>query len=96
MPGFLIDIAQNLVNGIMLGSIYALLAVGLNIIFGVVKIVNFAQGEYLMLAMYASYWLYTLLGLDPLISIALVSPVFFAFGWLTFRFPVKYLSLIHI
>ncbi len=89
MPGFLVDLTQNIVNGIMLGGIYALLAVGLNIIFGVVKVVNFAQGEYMMLAMYASYWLFTLLHIDPLLSIIPVSIMFFAFGWLTFRFPVK-------
>ncbi len=89
MPSLLVDLAQNIVNGIMLGGIYALLAVGLNIIFGVVKVVNFAQGEYMMLAMYASYWLFTLLHIDPLLSIIPVSIIFFVFGWLTFRFPVK-------
>ncbi|MCL5069229.1 MAG: branched-chain amino acid ABC transporter permease [Thaumarchaeota archaeon] len=67
---------QLVVNGIISGGIYAILAVGLNVIFGVMEVVNFAQGEFMMLGMYAGYFFFTLLGLQPLLA---AIPVFFIF-----------------
>ena len=84
-----INLAQAIVNGLMLGGIYMALAVGLNVIFGVVKIVNFAQGEFLMLSMYSVYWLYALIYLDPIISIILNIPISIFVGWVTFKYLVK-------
>ena len=49
---------QLIISGILLGGIYALVSVGLALLFGVLRIVNFAHGEFLMLAMFASYWLF--------------------------------------
>ena len=71
---------QLTVTGILLGGIYALVSIGLCLIFGVLEIVNFAHGEFLMLSMYMTYWLFTAFGLDPYVSILIVSPVFFIFG----------------
>lgn len=80
---------QLIISGILLGGIYALGSIGLTLIFGVMKIVNFAHGEYLMVAMYASFWLYTLVGLDPYLSALVVGPVMFFLGWLSYRFFIK-------
>lgn len=64
-------VVQAIVSGLLMGLIYALVAVGLSLIFGLMEIVNFAHGEFLMLAMFASFWLWVL-GLDPLFSLPLV------------------------
>ena len=61
--------AQTVVSGLFIGFLYALIAVGLTMIFGVMDIVNFAHGDYLMLAMYFSYWSFASSGLDPLYSL---------------------------
>ena len=65
-------IIQAIVSGVLMGLIYALVAVGLSLIFGLMEIVNFAHGEFLMLAMYASFWFWVL-GLDPLFALPLVA-----------------------
>ena len=62
-------ILQAIVTGLMMGLIYALIAAGLSLIFGLMEIVNFAHGEHLMLSMFSSFWLWSLFGLDPLFSI---------------------------
>ena len=59
-------ILQAVVTGLMMGLIYALIAAGLSLIFGLMEIVNFAHGEHLMLSMFSSFWLWSLFGLDPL------------------------------
>ena len=56
---------QYVLDGLLLGGVYALLAAGLSLIFGVMRVINFAQGEFMMLGMYAAYLGTTLLGLDP-------------------------------
>ncbi len=71
---------QSIVNGLMVGGIYAMIGMSLNIIFGVMKIVNFCQGEILMLSMYVSFVLYDKGGLDPFIAIPIVAIVMFIFG----------------
>jgi branched-chain amino acid transport system permease protein len=73
-------IAQALINGLLIGGIYALVSIGVTLIFGVVKIVNFAQGEFVMIGMYISYWLATHLGLDPVVSLFVSMPVLFVTG----------------
>lgn len=80
---------QVIVSGVLIGGVYALLSVGLTLIFGVLRVVNFAQGEFIMLAMFAAYWLYALLGLDPYLSIFVVAPVIFLAGLLTERICIK-------
>ncbi|MEE8532714.1 MAG: branched-chain amino acid ABC transporter permease, partial [Alphaproteobacteria bacterium] len=62
-------IVQTIISGLLMGFIYALVAAGLSLIFGLMEIVNFAHGEFMMLSMYTAFWLYSLFGLDPLVSI---------------------------
>ncbi len=69
-----------LLAGLLLGGIYSLVAIGLNLIFGVIRVVNFAQGEFVMLGMYATFMAYTVLHIDPYLAILLVFPLLFAFG----------------
>jgi len=80
---------QVLVSGLLIGGVYALISVGLNLIFGVVRIINFAHGEVLMLAMYATFWLNKLYGMDPYVSALLVLPALFFFGVLLQRVVVQ-------
>jgi branched-chain amino acid transport system permease protein len=71
---------QSLVSGILIGGVYALIGIGLTIIFGVMRVINFAHGELLMLGMYATYYLFTLLRVDPFFSIVVTIPLMFLFG----------------
>ncbi len=71
---------QAVVNGLLMGGVYALIAVGLTLIFGVMNVVNFAHGEFVMLGMVMTYLLHAYLGLDPGISILLVIPVMLGIG----------------
>ena len=69
------QILNVLVFGLLLGGIYGLVSIGLNLIFGVVRIVNFAQGELVMFGMYGSYYAYAQLGLNPYLSVLIVAPL---------------------
>ena len=82
-------VAQAMVNGLLIGGIYALVSIGVTLIFGVVKIVNFAQGEFVMIGMYISYWLASLLGLDPVVSLAVSMPALFVIGVFLQRFLIR-------
>ncbi len=70
------------IQGVLTGLIYGLMALGLSVIFGVVRVVNFAHGEFAVVAMYATYLLFVTLGLDPLISLFPIALAFFAIGFL--------------
>ncbi len=76
---------QTLVSGVLIGLIYALVAIGLTMIFGVMDIVNFAHGEFLMLGMYSTFWLFSLYALDPLVTLPFTVLMLFAFGVLLYR-----------
>ena len=71
---------QLLISTVLLGGIYALIAVGLTLIFGIMRVVNFAHGEFLMLGMYLSFWSFTLWGVDPYFILVVAVPLFFAIG----------------
>ena len=73
-------LVQVAINGLLTGGVFAIIAIGLTLIFGVLEIVNFAHGEFVMLGMYASYFLYIFWGIDPYLSLLIVMPVFFFFG----------------
>lgn len=77
-------VAQAIVSGLLIGMVYALISAGLTLIFGLMEIVNFAHGEFLMLAMYATFWSWSLAGLDPLISLPLTVAGLFLLGVLTY------------
>ena len=69
-------VAQAVINGLLIGGIYALVSIGVTLIFGVVKIVNFAQGEFVMIGMYISFFLATQFGIDPIVSLVDLDAVF--------------------
>ncbi len=76
---------QVLVSGLLIGLVYALIAAGLSLIFGLMDVVNFAHGEFLMIAMYASFGLWLLTSLDPLLMIPVVGIFLFSIGVGTYR-----------
>jgi branched-chain amino acid transport system permease protein len=78
------QIAQALVSGLLTGFVFALIAAGLTLIFGVMEIVNFAHGEFLMLSMYLSYFLHAGLGWDPIAALPINAVALFAFGVLVY------------
>ena len=80
---------QAVVSGLLLGGVYGLVASGLSLIFGVLRIINFAHGAVMMLGMYTSYWLFVLVGLDPYLSILVTGPLFFALGMLIQRIVIE-------
>lgn len=74
-------ILEDTINGILMGSIYGLTALGLTVIFGVLKVINFAHGSLLMVGMYVAYWAVALTGLHPYLALILVVPVMYLFGY---------------
>ncbi len=74
--------AQLTIQGILLGGIYGLIALGLSLIFGVMGVINFAHGQLMVMAMYISYWIFVLLGIDPYLSLVFVIGAAFALGYL--------------
>jgi branched-chain amino acid transport system permease protein len=78
-------LAQTIVNGINVGAIYGLAAVGLSLTFGVMKILNIAHGEFLMLGGYAAFWLLTLWGVDPFWGLPLVAALLFLLGAVSYK-----------
>jgi branched-chain amino acid transport system permease protein len=86
-------ILASVLNGITTGSIYALVALGLTLIYGVLHIINFAHGSLLMVALYAAFFCYTLLGIDPYLAMFLLVPAFFCVGYLLQRYiiaPIRF------
>ncbi len=78
---FLIDLIQTLINGILQGGVYAAAAVGLSLIFGVSGILNAAHGELVMLGAFATYWLFTLYHVDPLLTLPISFALLFVLGY---------------
>jgi branched-chain amino acid transport system permease protein len=80
---------QAVISGLLLGGVYGLVASGLTLIFGVLRIINFAHGAVMMLAMYTTYWLFTLAGVDPYLSIVITAPLFFVLGVVIQRLVIE-------
>ncbi len=78
-------ILAGVLNGLLAGGIYVLVAVGLTLIYGVLHIINFAHGSLLMLAMYAVFFLWKLLGVDPYVALPLVMAGAFVVGFVLYR-----------
>jgi branched-chain amino acid transport system permease protein len=83
------QLLQQLADGLLIGLMYSLIAIGLTLIWGVMNIVNFAHGEFLMLGMFTSFWLFTLYGIDPIFSIPICFVGMFIMGLLIYRFIVS-------
>lgn len=82
-------LGQVIINGIFLGGLYFLVSIGLTLIFGVMKIINFAHGEFLMLAMYATFWVFHFWGIDPYPATIIVVPVMFILGMVAYRLIIQ-------
>jgi branched-chain amino acid transport system permease protein len=82
----LADLASSITMGIMLGGLYALVALGLAIVFGVMRLINVAHGDLLLLASYLALTLMTYLGLDPIIGLVVVIPVLFLIGFVVQKY----------
>ncbi len=80
---------QSLISGILIGGVYALIGIGLTIIFGVMRVINFAHGDLLMLGMYATYFLFTQFHIDPFVSIVITMPLMFLYGAFLQRFFIN-------
>ena len=81
----LAEIVQYVATGLLVGGVYALMSIGLALIFGVMRVVNFAQGDFMMLGMYLTYFYAVSGGVDPLLGALLTIPPFFALGWIVHR-----------
>jgi len=83
------ELTQAIVNGLQMGFLYALVAVGLTIIWGLMEMINFAHGEFLMLGMFGAWWLSVAVGLDPLLAIVPLGLVMYGFGTLVYRLLMR-------
>jgi branched-chain amino acid transport system permease protein len=84
----IILIVQLMINGLQTGLLYALVAIGLTLIWGVTDIINFAHGEFLVIAMYIGFWTYALWGVCPILSLPVALLLLGALGWLVYRFAI--------
>lgn len=82
-------VLQAIISGLLMGCIYALIAAGLTLIFGLMEIVNFAHGDHLMVSMFSSFWLWTLFGLDPIFSFPITLVLLGTIGILTHYLVIK-------
>src|SRR4030088_3560648 len=83
-------IIQSLASGLLMGLLYGLIAVGLALIFGLMDVVNFAHGEFLMIAMYATFFLFAFFAMDPLLAAPLVAAALFVFGAVVYLLIVRF------
>ncbi|NOX26065.1 MAG: branched-chain amino acid ABC transporter permease [Deltaproteobacteria bacterium] len=81
---------QILVNGLLKGGLYALMAIGMSLIWGVMDIINIAHGSFIMLGAFITYWLFTILGIDPFLSLLFSVTFLFLFGYAVQRYLINY------
>ncbi|MDQ0821602.1 branched-chain amino acid transport system permease protein [Arthrobacter sp. V4I6] len=92
----MITLLQLLITGLLVGAVYALMSSGLTLIFGVMRVVNLAHGAFAVLAAYLTYTLWSLTGLDPLLSVPIIVAVMFGVGWLSYNLVVRHVRGSHI
>jgi branched-chain amino acid transport system permease protein len=78
-------VIEVILGGVILGGLYALVAIGFNLQYGMARIVNLAYGEFLMGAAFAAFWMFTLFRINPVLGMALSVPVSFGANWLVYR-----------
>lgn len=83
------SLLQSLANGILIAGLYAAVTLGLTLVLGVMGIINFAHGELVMLGAYSSFWLFALLGIDPLLSLAMSGVILFFIGMGIYKFTIR-------
>ena len=83
------EFLQALILGLLIGGVYALLAAGLTLIFGVMNVINIAHGAFLILAAFITWSLWRATGIDPLAAIVVLTPLMFAFGWLLYNTTIR-------
>lgn len=76
-----VTVGQLLIGGLLAGALYALLACGLNLVFGVMRVINLAHAEFMLIGAFGAYVLYTAFGLHPLLALLVVVPAVFLFGY---------------
>jgi branched-chain amino acid transport system permease protein len=83
------EFVQTLILGLLVGGVYALLASGLTLIFGVMNVINIAHGAFLILAAFITYSIWSATGLDPLAAILITTPAMFVFGWIVYNVTLR-------
>src|ERR1700722_1109821 len=81
-------VMESVINGMLTGAPYALIALGLTLVYGVLHIINFAHGTLLTAALFAAFFMQKALGVDPYLAIFVLTPLFFAFGYGLQRFII--------
>jgi branched-chain amino acid transport system permease protein len=90
------EFLQTLILGCLVGGVYALLASGLTLIFGVMRVINIAHGAFLILAAFLTYSIWTSADVDPLLAILVTTPAMFAFGWVIYVLAVRRIRGAHM
>jgi branched-chain amino acid transport system permease protein len=83
------QLVQALVLGLLIGGVYALMASGLALIFGVMRIINISQGAFLILVAMFTWWLWHATGIDPILASVVTTPLMFGFGWILYRLVIS-------
>ena len=92
MSQFWIQLSGNLLNGMILGSVYGLMTMGLSLIFGVLKIVNVGHGAFMMVGAYIAFWMFQLFGLPPIFSLFIALAVGMTLGYIFFQIVIRRLT----
>ena len=92
----MLTFVQTLILGLLVGALYALMAAGLTLIFGVMRVINLAHGALAILAAFLTYTLWQQLGLDPILSIPIVMAAMFGIGWLLYVLVIRHVRGAHV
>jgi branched-chain amino acid transport system permease protein len=90
------EFVQTIVLGLLIGGTYALLASGLTLIFGVMRVINIAHGSFLILAAFLTYTAWHATGIDPLLAVVFITPLMFGFGWVLYVSAVRRVRGAHV